>query len=72
VKAIRSAIESASNHLSQHAEAAVSTDSAATAVREEGLRFRVEGPQGDVISDMSKTVGAAPLLLAPAGCFGPR
>jgi len=65
VESIRSAIESASNHLSQHPEAAASTDAAATAVREEGLRCRVEGPQGDVISDMSKTVGGGATAPTP-------
>ena len=57
MESIRSAIETASSHLTEHPEAAVATDAAATAVREEGLRFRVEGPKGDVITDMSKTVG---------------
>ena len=54
---IRSAIETASGRLAEHPEAAVSTDAAATAVREEGLRFRVEGPKGQVTSDMAKSVG---------------
>jgi organic hydroperoxide reductase OsmC/OhrA len=57
VESFRSAIETAFSHLTEHPEAAVATDAAATAVREEGLRFRVEGPKGDVITDMSKTVG---------------
>ena len=57
MESILSAIETASGHLTEHPEAAVGTDAAATAVREEGLRFRVEGPKGDVISDMSETVG---------------
>jgi hypothetical protein len=65
VESIRSAIENASNHLTQHSEAAASTDAAATAVREEGLRFRVEGPQGDVISDMSKAVGGGATAPTP-------
>jgi len=57
VEAIRSAIETASSHLEDHPEAAVATDAAATAILEEGLRFRVDGPNGDVTSDMSKSVG---------------
>jgi uncharacterized OsmC-like protein len=65
VESIRSAIETASRHLTEHPEAAVATDAAATAVREEGLRFRVEGPKGDVITDMSKTVGGGATAPTP-------
>lgn len=57
MESIRSAIEAASDHLTQHPEAGVGTDAPATAVREEGLRFRVEGPKGDLITDMSEAVG---------------
>src|SRR5207253_10420937 len=57
MKSIRNAVEEASRHLAEHPEAAGATDAAATAVREEGLRFRVEGPQGTVSSDMTKAVG---------------
>jgi uncharacterized OsmC-like protein len=65
VESIRSAIETASGHLTDHPEAAVATDAAATAVREEGLRFRVEGPTGDVISDMAKMVGGGATAPTP-------
>jgi hypothetical protein len=51
MESIRRAIETASGKLSEHPEAAVGTDAAAAAVREEGLRFRVEGPKGSVVSD---------------------
>jgi uncharacterized OsmC-like protein len=54
---IRSAIETASGYLGENPDAAVGTDAAATAIREEGLRFRVEGPTGAVTSDMSESVG---------------
>jgi uncharacterized OsmC-like protein len=57
MESIRSAIEEASRYLAEHPEAAADTDAAATAVREEGLRFRVEGPKGSVTSDMTKSVG---------------
>jgi uncharacterized OsmC-like protein len=57
VESIRNAIETTSGHLREHPEAAAGTDAAATAVREEGLRFRVEGPKGQVTTDMSKSVG---------------
>src|SRR5438552_2891930 len=40
---IRAAMERASDYLSEHPEAATASDSVATAFREDGLRFRVEG-----------------------------
>jgi uncharacterized OsmC-like protein len=54
---IRASMERASNHLTEHPEAATGSDSAATAVREDGLRFRVEGPWGSLTSDMAESVG---------------
>ena len=65
MESIRSAMEAASGHLTEHPEAAVATDAAATAVLEEGLRFRVEGPKGDLITDMSKTVGGGATAPTP-------
>jgi uncharacterized OsmC-like protein len=66
MESIRTAIETASGHLAEHPEAAAGTDAAATAVREDGLRFRVTGSNGDVISDMSKTVGGGATASTPA------
>jgi uncharacterized OsmC-like protein len=66
VESIRSALEGASRHLTEHPEAAVDTDAAATAVHEEGLRFRVEGPKGALISDMSTSVGGGATAPTPA------
>jgi uncharacterized OsmC-like protein len=66
VESISSAIEGASRHLTKHPEAAVDTDAAATAVREEGLRFRVEGPKGALTTDMSTSVGGAAAAPTPA------
>ena len=54
---IRRAIEKASGYLAENPDAATATDAAATAVREEGLRFRVDGPKGSLSSDMSESVG---------------
>ena len=59
MEAIRKAIETASGKLAEHPEMAVGTDAAATAVREEGLRFRVDGPNGAITTDMSQSVGGA-------------
>jgi uncharacterized OsmC-like protein len=64
-EAIRSAIEAASGHVTEHPEAALGTDAPATAAREDGLRFRVEGPQGSVITDMSKSVGGGATAPTP-------
>jgi uncharacterized OsmC-like protein len=57
MEGIRSAIEKASGYLAENPRAATGTDAAATAVLEEGLRFRVEGPKGNVTTDMSESVG---------------
>jgi uncharacterized OsmC-like protein len=65
MESIRDAIETAFGHLKEHPEAAVATDAAATAVREEGLRFRVDGPNGSVTSDMSKSVGGGAAAPTP-------
>ena len=62
---IRNAIETASGHLAEHPEAALGTDAAAIAVHQEGLRFRVQGPKGDLITDMSKTVGGGATAPTP-------
>lgn len=59
MESIRDAMETASGYLREHPDAATGTDAAATAIREEGLRFRVEGPKGALTSDMSESVGGA-------------
>ena len=66
MESIRSTIETAAAKLSEHPEMAVGTDAAATAVREGGLRFRVEGPQGAVSTDMSQSVGGGATAPTPA------
>jgi uncharacterized OsmC-like protein len=57
MNSIRVALERASAYLGEHPEAATATDTAATAVREDGLRFRVEGPWSPVLTDMAESVG---------------
>jgi uncharacterized OsmC-like protein len=55
---IRLSIESATRYLREHPEQARYTDPVATAKREDGLRFRVDGPNGRLVfTDMSKSVG---------------
>jgi uncharacterized OsmC-like protein len=66
VESIRNAIETASGQLREHPDAAAGTDAAATAVLEDGLRFRVEGPNGQVTSDMSESVGGRATAPTPA------
>jgi uncharacterized OsmC-like protein len=65
MESIRNAIEKASGYLSEHPDAAAGTDAAATAVREKGLRFRVEGPNGAVSTDMSESVGGGATAPTP-------
>src|SRR5437764_13375021 len=66
MKSIRNAVEEASRHLAEHPEAAGATDAAATAVREEGLRCRVEGPPGSGSSHMPKAVRGGATRSSPA------
>ena len=63
---IRTAIETACAHLSEHPDKALSTDAAATAVREDGLRFRIEGPSGALNTDMAASVGGGASAPTPA------
>src|SRR5436190_19535143 len=65
MESIRIAMEKASGHLMEHPEAAAGTDAAATAVREEGLRFRVEGPKVELTSDMSESIGGGATAPTP-------
>ena len=66
METIRTALETACAHLADHPEAGVSTDAAATAVREEGLRFRVDGPKGALVTDMATSVGGGASAPTPA------
>lgn len=57
---IRESITKATEYLAAHPEEARYTDSPATAVIEEGLRCRVEGPGGRLaVTDMPGSVGGA-------------
>lgn len=57
---IRQSIEGVAKYFDEHPEKARSTDRAATAVVEEGLRCKVSGPRGEMlVSDMPKGVGGA-------------
>lgn len=58
--AIRSAMEAASAYLTEHPDEARYTDSLATATLGDGLRVRVEGPNGERLdTDMPGAVGGA-------------
>jgi uncharacterized OsmC-like protein len=64
--AIRSAIESASAYLAEHADEARYTDSAATARVESGLRIRVSGPAAEELAtDMPAAVGGGASAPSP-------
>lgn len=65
MNSIRTAIEAASNRLGDDPQAGVGSDAPAIAVREDGLRFRVRGPNGDVISDMAEAVGGGEAAPSP-------
>ena len=66
MESIRNAIETASGYLREHPDAAAGNDAAATAVLEEGLRFRVAGPTGELTTDMSESVGGGATAPTPA------
>ena len=65
MEAIREAIEKASGYLEENPDAATGTDAAATAVHEDGLRFRVDGPKGELTTDMAESVGGGATAPAP-------
>jgi uncharacterized OsmC-like protein len=67
---IRAAMESAIRYLEEHPEEARYTDSPATARLDEGLRFRVEGPDGEeVVTDMPGSVGGEGSAPSPGWLF---
>ena len=63
---IRGAIERASDHLRDHPEDAVATDSSARAVLVDGLVVRVSGPNGEsLLTDMVPSVGGTGAAPSP-------
>ena len=64
--AIRTAIEGAGTYLTEHPGEARYTDSLATARLRDGLRVRVDGPNGEVLeTDMPAAVGGAGSAASP-------
>jgi len=64
--AIRTAIEGASAYLTEHPDEARYTDSLATARAEDGLRIRVDGPNGESLqTDMPGAVGGGGAAPSP-------
>ena len=67
---IQQSIEGVIKYLSEHLDECRCTDKAATAVVEEGLRCRAEGPNGaTLISDMPKTIGGGGSAPSPGWLF---
>jgi uncharacterized OsmC-like protein len=62
---IRGAIEQVTGFLAEHPEEALETDAAASAAPEEGLRIRVRGPNGEVVTDMATMVGGGGTAPSP-------
>src|SRR2546428_10717759 len=66
---IRDALSQAVEYLREHRSEAKYTDSAATAVLEDGLRVTVTGPEGaQLTTDMPKSIGGGGGLSPPGGC----
>jgi uncharacterized OsmC-like protein len=57
VESIRSAVDRAVDQLVQDPEAGVGPDATAVATLADGLRCRVHGPKGEVVTDMGESVG---------------
>jgi len=58
VERIRTAIDGAIAYLTEHPDEARATDTVATATVEDGLRVRIEGPDGaSLLTDMVPSVG---------------
>ena len=67
---IQQSIENRINYLSEHPDEYCHPDKAATAVLEEGLRCRAEGPRGaTLVSDMPKAVGGEGSAPTPGWFF---
>jgi uncharacterized OsmC-like protein len=63
---IQQSIENVAKYLSEHPEECRSPDRPATAVIEEGLRCRAEGPDGaTLVSDMSRAIGGGASAPSP-------
>jgi uncharacterized OsmC-like protein len=65
MESIRQAVETASDRLAAHPEAAVEPAATAVALRDEGLRCRVRGAGGEVFTDMGKAVGGGATAPTP-------
>src|SRR2546427_11254053 len=67
---IRDALSQAVEYLGEHRSEAKYTDSAATAVLEDGLRVTVTGPEGaQLTTDMPKSIGGRGDLPSPGWVF---
>jgi uncharacterized OsmC-like protein len=67
---IQQSLENVTKYLSEHPEECRSPDRAATAVIEEGLRCRAEGPDGaTLVSDMSRALGGGASAPSPGWLF---
>lgn len=67
---IQQSIEKRITHLSEHPDESHHPDKATTAVVEEGLRCRAEGPSGaTLVSDMPKAVGGGGAAPTPGWFF---
>src|SRR2546428_12277475 len=65
---IRDALSQAVEYLGEHRSEAKYTDSAATAVLEDGLRVTVTGPEGaQLTTDMPKSIGGGGGFPCPGG-----
>jgi len=55
ISEMAAAIEAAASYLREHPEAGAGTDSPASAEVERGLRIRVDGPAGQIVTDSARS-----------------
>jgi uncharacterized OsmC-like protein len=65
VTAIRSALENAAGYLADNPGEATALDTPATAILVDGLRCRVEGPFGELTTDMATSLGGGASAPSP-------
>jgi uncharacterized OsmC-like protein len=65
VSAIRNALENAAGHLADHPDEATDLDTPATAILANGLSCRVEGPFGELKTDMATSLGGGASAPSP-------
>ena len=65
METIRNAVEAATQAVAANPDPGPAPDPTAVALHEDGLRFRVDGPNGNVTTDMARAVGGGGTANSP-------